>query len=130
MTHTATATRVTRPVAPAQPADLRWLIEDHNKAMRALNNGVRYAGQIGPMDPATRLSLCEDIRAYQEMITEWYTTPAGVAYRAAVDAYNAQAAAWNGQIKTDRQARINSREVAKTRSQACGRCYATHAGEC
>jgi hypothetical protein len=125
-----TTARIARPVPPTQPDALRWLIKDHNMAMRALNNGIRYAHQIGPMNETVRIGLVEDIAAQRELIAEWYATVEGQAYRVAVATYNAQAATFNAQIKDDRQARTNRREVTKVRSAACSRCFATHAGEC
>lgn len=52
------------------------------------------------------------------------------AYNRAVTRYNAEVDAFNARQRTARQASANRRAVATVRSQSCGRCFATHAGEC
>lgn len=125
-----TATLTTKkPVPPAQPEDLRWLIKDHNMAMRALNNAIRYGHQIG-ISAETLADLAADVRAARALIREWYAHPNGIEYAAVVARYNAEAAEWNAALERAKQARRNAVEVAKVRTAACPRCFATHAGEC
>jgi NADPH-dependent ferric siderophore reductase len=125
-----TAPKPTRPTMPAQPDTLRWLIEDHNLVMKALNNVIQYGYQIGADVEARTTEYTADIRAQQDLIKEWYATDEGRAYSVAVDRYNAAATAWNAYVKGERQARKNTRQVAAIRSAACPRCTMTHAGEC
>jgi hypothetical protein len=125
-----TTTVPTRPIAPEQPTTLRWLIEDHNLVMKALNNVIRYGRQVGLDTEARITEYTADIAAQRDLINEWYATDEGRAYATAVAKYNAAATAWNAYVKDERQARKNARQIAAVRSATCPRCTMTHAGEC
>jgi hypothetical protein len=131
---TATTAQPTRPIAPVQPADLRWMIENANTYMRTIDKILVHGrGQGAHLIPG----LVADHSAALDLIKEWYTTAEGQARLAAVDEYNAQAKVWNAWLKSEErarkienQARKNTRETAAVRAGACARCMATHAGEC
>jgi hypothetical protein len=51
-------------------------------------------------------------------------------YNLDVRKYNEAVDAYNEQVRAQRQARVNARQVAQVRKQACPTCFASHPGEC
>lgn len=114
--------RVTRPILPAQPTELRELIGMHNAAVKAMQREARGLRLVQNYAPAG-LDSYADFAAARELLKEWHASPDGQAHRRAIDTYNAQAAAWNAQLKADKAARVASRETAKVRTARCNSCF-------
>jgi hypothetical protein len=122
----ATRALAAQPLPPQPPAVREWLQEQRradNAAVRLLNGTVR-AALAGV--PTAALVDPEEITALMARALAPMPAEIRAAYDAWATAYNKIVDARNA----ERQARINGRETAKVRAQACPRCFTTHPGEC
>ena len=121
----ATATLPALPSLPEPTLELVTLIKCHNTRQRTVNRIFRNGGSLAESSPEWQA-----LKAARAAYNAYRNTVDGVAYRDAVNAYNAAVDARNAWRKNETQARVNSRAAAAVRSAACPSCSATHAGGC
>ena len=121
---TAPTTLPALPSRPVQPNALRFLIL-HDNAHAAAGKRALMVG-----DFATYADTVRDRVRLGQVIGRWYSTPEGVAYTRAAEEFNAALAARDAFREREGQAAANAAEVAAVRADACGRCFASHPGEC
>jgi hypothetical protein len=125
------------PQRPVQPVKLRNMLEVHNRLQRAANGALRASMAFAAGSPARRKFVAEAVELQKsanvekDKINTWsYHTDEGKAYLARVTEWNSYVAASKAESTRIRRTRKNVSEADAVRSKACGRCFATHAGEC
>lgn len=106
------------------PATPQSVIEWNAKVRRMRRERIQGYLREGVARPAANMLAGIEMPTHAERLE----MPAQVRadYAAYVAEWNRVAAA----RKRAAQAKVNARETAKVRAQACPRCYSTHAGEC